>query len=136
MSTVYSLMPLPKIQFLDSNGNPLSGGYIYTYYTGTQVPKTTYANAQGTAYNTDPVVLDSQGRASVWLDGVYDVEVWTGDKYSGTSTLVMTQQTVGAVSQPVTIDTSTIFTGLTHITVGPTAPTSPTEGDLWVDTSV
>lgn len=27
----YALCPQPKIQFFDSNGNPLSGGKVYFY---------------------------------------------------------------------------------------------------------
>ena len=65
-----ALTQWPRVRFMDANGAPLSGGKIYTYLTGTSTPKTTYSNATGTA-NANPVVLDSEGYADVWLDGDY-----------------------------------------------------------------
>lgn len=65
-----ALTQWPRVRFMDSNGDPLAGGKLYTYLTGTSTPKTTYSNASGTA-NTNPVVLDSEGYADVWLDGDY-----------------------------------------------------------------
>ena len=58
-------------QFSDSNGEPLTGGLIYTYLAGTSTPATTYTNSAGTANNTNPIVLNSAGRtpAEIWLDG-------------------------------------------------------------------
>ena len=55
---------------MDANGNPLAGGKIHTYLTGTSTPKTTYSNSTGTA-NTNPVILDAEGYADIWLDGDY-----------------------------------------------------------------
>lgn len=87
---ILSLMPEPKVQFFGNNGLPLAGGLLYTYKAGSfGVPKTTYADATGTA-NTNPVILDSAGRASVWLDGYYAVKltdstgvtIWTQDNIS------------------------------------------------------
>jgi hypothetical protein len=58
-------------QFFDSNGDPLTGGLIYTYLSGTTTPVTTYTTRDGTTNNTNPIVLDSAGRtpAEIWLDG-------------------------------------------------------------------
>ena len=66
--TVATLMVQPKIQFLDNSGEPLSGGLVYTYQAGTLLPKTSYQSATMQAVNTNPVVLDSSGRANIWLD--------------------------------------------------------------------
>lgn len=131
---IYSLMPQPKIQFFGANGLPLAGGYLYTYYPGTTTPKASYAQFNGTA-NTNPVVLDSQGRASVWLEGAYDIELYTGLKGAAGTQLVMSQQNVTVASQPATIDASQFFVGLSKITVNDIAPTNPQQGDLWVDTT-
>lgn len=57
------------VQFFDDNGNPLSGGRLYTYDAGGTTPKATYRDAAGATANANPVVLDAAGRATVFLDG-------------------------------------------------------------------
>lgn len=54
--------------YSDANGNPLSGGKIYTYLAGTTTPQATYTDSTGGTPNTNPVILDSSGRAAIWLD--------------------------------------------------------------------
>lgn len=56
-------------QFSDNNGQPLSGGKLYTYLAGTTTPATTYTSSAGNTANANPIVLDSAGRtpAQVWL---------------------------------------------------------------------
>ena len=49
-------------QFFDNNGNPLSGGKLYTYAAGTTTPQATYASAAGSTLNTNPIILDAAGR--------------------------------------------------------------------------
>jgi len=66
MSTT-SLSPTPKLQFFDLNGDPLSGGLLYTYAAGTTTPLATYTDSTGVSANTNPIVLDSRGEANVWL---------------------------------------------------------------------
>ena len=63
-----SLMPQAKQQYFDSNGNPLAGGKVYTYAAGTTTPQATYTTAGGGTPNTNPVILDSTGRASIYLN--------------------------------------------------------------------
>lgn len=61
-------------QFFDNNGQPLSGGKIYTYAAGTTTPQATYTSASGVTPHANPIVLDSAGRVpggEIWLtDGV------------------------------------------------------------------
>lgn len=61
-------------QFFDSNGNPLSGGMIYTYAAGTNTPQATYTSSSGLIQHSNPIVLDAAGRVptgEIWLtDGV------------------------------------------------------------------
>jgi len=52
----------------DANGNPLAGGKVYTYLAGTLTPRATYTDQGGTTPNANPVILDSAGRANIWLD--------------------------------------------------------------------
>lgn len=90
------LSPVPKLQFIDANGNPVVGGKLYTYAAGTTTPQVTYTDAAGTTPNANPVILDSMGMASVWLSGnsykmvlktSTDVELWTADNISADTTL-------------------------------------------------
>jgi len=62
-----SLSPEPKLQFLSNNGVPLAGGCVFTYAAGTSTPQASYIDSTGTATNTNPVILDAGGRASIWL---------------------------------------------------------------------
>lgn len=48
-------------RYLDSNGDPLSGGKCYTYEPGTTTNKATYSDAAQTTANTNPVILDANG---------------------------------------------------------------------------
>lgn len=61
-----SLAPAPKFYQADSNGEPLASGKVYTYEANTNTPLSTYSNQAGTL-NTNPVILDSAGRADIWL---------------------------------------------------------------------
>lgn len=62
-----TLSPSPKLQFFDSNGLPLVGGKLYSYQAGTTSPLATYTDSTESSMNTNPIVLDSRGEASVWL---------------------------------------------------------------------
>ena len=87
-----SMLLYPKFRALDSNGDPLSGGLVYTYEPGTTTAKTTYSDVDLTAANANPVVLDSNGEANIYLDGEYkivlkdsdEVTLWTVDNVMGT----------------------------------------------------
>jgi hypothetical protein len=83
-------------QFFDNNGNPLTGGKIYTYAAGTTTPQATYTSAAGTTAHTNPIILDAAGRVpsgEIWLtDGLQykfviktsaDVTVGTYDNIIG-----------------------------------------------------
>lgn len=64
------LMPPPKLQFFDSKGSPLAGGFVYTCVAGSTCPGTpqpSYTDATGVVQNANPVVLDAGGYASIWL---------------------------------------------------------------------
>ena len=62
-----NVMPDPKFTGLDNDGNPLSGGKVYFYSAGTSTPLDTYTSSALTSANANPVVLDSAGRATIYL---------------------------------------------------------------------
>lgn len=91
MTVSLSLLAGAGWQFFDDNGNPLSGGLLYTYEAGTTTPQATYTDSNGNVANSNPIVLDAAGRVpyQVWLtDGAsykfilktsLGVTVWTED---------------------------------------------------------
>lgn len=107
------ISPQPKLQFLDNNGVPLSGGKVYTYAAGTTTPLTTYTDYTGNTANSNPVILDSRGECSIWLGtSSYkfklttstDVEVWTVDNISvltSSANITYVESGTGAVTQTV-----------------------------------
>ena len=82
------LLPVVKARFVDSNGDPLVGGKVYTYQAGTSTPLATYTDKGAGTPNANPVILDSRGEADIWLDSsnykitVHDSSdalIWTVD---------------------------------------------------------
>lgn len=57
----------PKFRAFDANGNPLAGGLLYSYAAGTTTPQATYTTRAGNVANSNPVVLDANGEAEVWV---------------------------------------------------------------------
>jgi hypothetical protein len=96
---VVSLSPVAGAgwQFFDNNGNPLSGGKLFTYAAGTTTNQATYTSSSGNTAHTNPIILDSAGRVSgsseVWLTNGQrykfllktsaDVQLWSADNVSG-----------------------------------------------------
>lgn len=60
-------MPYVKIQFFDNNGDPASSHCIYAYAAGTTTKINTYTTSALSTANANPVLLDSAGRASIFL---------------------------------------------------------------------
>lgn len=79
-----TLLPNAKQQFFDNSGRPLSSGKVYFYVPSTSTPKTTWQDSSQSTPNTNPVILDSSGRATIYGDGSYrqvlktsaDVTIW------------------------------------------------------------
>lgn len=69
----------PVFQAIDSSGNPISGGLVYTYEAGTTTNKTAYTDEALTTPATNPIVLDSKGQAVFYLStsGLYKINVTT-----------------------------------------------------------
>jgi len=67
------LLPEGKQSFTTNGSLPLAGGKVYTYVPGTSTPKDTYTTESGSVANTNPVILDSRGEATIFWSGAYDV---------------------------------------------------------------
>lgn len=111
------LFTLPKQRLFDANANPLNGGKIYIYDTGTTTPKTTYTDRARTIAHTHPIVADADGYvAPVYPpDGTYkitvtdsaDVTQWTADDQQGPLDLSGFSTSGSGVTEPVTYVTTT-----------------------------
>lgn len=66
-----TLLPTPEVFLCDANGNPLASGTISTYVPGSLTAKATWQDADQTILNTNPIILDSAGRAIVYGSGIY-----------------------------------------------------------------
>ena len=102
-------------QFFDNNGNPLSGGKLFTYAAGTTTNQVTYTSSSGNTAHTNPIILDSAGRVpnggEVWLANglrykfllktTTDVQLWSADNISGIAGAGLIQNFVGTGAQTV-----------------------------------
>jgi hypothetical protein len=91
-----TLAPTGKVQYFDNNGAICSSCRMFVYEAGTSTKAVTYSNAGLTSSNTNPVVLDSAGRAVIFLssssfkfvfaaagsDDPPDSPIWTVDNVS------------------------------------------------------
>ncbi|RQV06934.1 hypothetical protein DF047_17090 [Burkholderia cenocepacia] len=66
-----SILPNGRVQFIDQNGKPLVGGSVTFYSPGTTTKKDTYQDSALTILNTNPIILDSRGQATIWGNGSY-----------------------------------------------------------------
>lgn len=66
------LSPIGNDQFIDANGDPLTGGEIFTYLAGSSTPAATYTSSAGVTPQSNPIVLNSLGYPTlgpIWLTG-------------------------------------------------------------------
>ena len=88
-----NLFELPRALWIDSAGNPLSGGKLYFYEAGTSTALDTYSDNALTSANANPVVANASGywgaiylkaqSYKVILKTSADVEVWSQDNVHG-----------------------------------------------------
>jgi hypothetical protein len=123
MPTVFAAFGTPKPQFFDSNGDPLSGGKLYTYAPGTTTPKTTYTGADGATPNANPLVLNSRGEPAnqVWaetgglklvLNTAADSTIWTADNWA-----LQNDVAIAATSEWVASGLTPTYIGATQFSV-------------------
>ncbi len=102
------IVNIPTLQFFDDDGNPLSGGLLYTYEAGTTTPKAVWKDVAATEPHTNPIVLDSRGeikedvriitgRYKFILKTADDVTIWTRDNIQTVADLINTEGALAAV---------------------------------------
>jgi hypothetical protein len=117
-------------QFFDNNGNPLSGGKLFTYAAGTTTPQVTYTTSTGNVAHTNPIILDSAGRIpgnQIWVDTVINYKftlensagavVWTVDNILGGGTIAGVDFSTGLVTATGTTTARSLadhFANVTH----------------------
>jgi hypothetical protein len=83
-----TVMPYAPIQFLDNSGDPCASCQLYAFAAGTTTPLDTYSDVTLMTAHAHPIVLDANGRATVFLssasykfqlDTAADVTLWTQD---------------------------------------------------------
>jgi hypothetical protein len=99
-----SLSSYPKFRAMVVNQatgdlKPAVGYLLYTYQAGTTTPQATYVDSTGTSPNTNPVVLNANGEADVWLGSnqtykfvlkdLSGVVIWTVDNYANPDTQLL-----------------------------------------------
>ena len=75
-----ALWPVTQ-QFNNKNGSILTSGKIYIYYQGRTALATTYHDEDGTVVNSNPVLLDNNGRATVFVNPIYSYTIVVCDYY-------------------------------------------------------
>jgi microcystin-dependent protein len=82
-----TLLPNGQQQFINGSGVPYASGKVYFYsnYPTCSILKNTWSDNAGSVLNTNPVILDSAGRATIFGSGAYcqvlkdsnDNTIWT-----------------------------------------------------------
>lgn len=78
--TLRALWPVTQ-QFQNKNGSNLVSGKVYIYYQGRTALATTYHDEEGTVVNANPVLLDNNGRATVFANTIYSYTIVVCDYY-------------------------------------------------------
>lgn len=119
----YHLSPIGNSAQIDANGNPLSGGKIYTYVAGTSTAATTYTDDSGATAQANPILLNTLGlpASPIWLQGgvtykfvindANDVLIRTVDDISGINDVT------GSLDQWVTYSNAPTYISATSFSV-------------------
>lgn len=85
-----NVAPPGLTQIFTDNGEPAALYKLWTYDAGTSTPRTTWSDSAESSANTNPIVLDANGRAQIYYRGSYklvlltpaDAVVWTQDNFN------------------------------------------------------
>src|SRR4051812_43599865 len=62
------ICPNPRFHASQDDGTPAVGWKVSSFAAGTTTPLATFADQTGDTQNANPVILDGNGEASIWLD--------------------------------------------------------------------
>lgn len=104
-----TVAPSPVFQGWDGNGHPLVSGKLCSYVAGTTTPASTYTTSALNVANSNPVILNSAGRAVIFLrpGQSYKFALYTAgsDTTCNTGTLQWSVDNVSALpTSNVTVD--------------------------------
>ena len=93
------LSPIGNDQTIDSNGNPLVGGFWEVFLAGTTTPVTTYTSNTGLTPQAASIVLDASGRTAnpIWITGGVPVKFRLS---SAASVVLLTIDNVSGINDP------------------------------------
>src|SRR6185437_2204577 len=127
----------PHQNFVDTSGQTCKNCQLFSYAAGTTTPQPTYTDSSGTVQNTNPIILDAAGGASIWmgatpykfvLEDAQGNTIWTVDNVpGGTSLGACTSpnaiQAANSSGSAVTCDATITINTVAHtINVGGTVP--------------
>lgn len=121
-------MSFVKSQWFNNNGIPCAGCLLYTYDAGTSTPLATYEDAAETTPNSNPVVLDASGRATIFLGAASykfvmtlanGTQLWTVDGVNASNLLILSTDNVWSGTN--TFDNTVTFNSTVTMNDGFTA---------------
>lgn len=115
-----TVTPSPKFYATDNSGAACNGCQLFTYSAGTLTPLATYADSTLATPNANPVVLDSAGRATIYLTATSykfilktgaGVTLWTVDNVAsvGLSVAAIGSELVSLLGDPNVAVTATSY---------------------------
>ena len=115
-------------QALDNLGNPLSGGFLYTYSAGTTTPYSTWTDSTLSVPNANPIILNSAGRPpnEIWFDSTSYKFVLT----DSLSNVLGTWDNIQGVAGPAGSTPVISGTSLTSQTIGTGSFTFVTQANI------
>lgn len=127
---VEQLTPPPVLQFFDSNGDPLSGGLLFTYLAGTTTKANTYSDDTGGTTLPNPIVLNSRGEPKTGSGTTTGVWIPPGTAYK--FVLAPSTDTDPPTNPIWTVNNVTAPNLGTLLTVGASGTAIVSNGTSWV----
>jgi len=110
-------------------GSALAGFKLNTYASGTSTPQATYTDSTLSVNNANPVIMDANGQANVWLGNssykfvgtdASGTVVWTADNVTQASLGQAQSEWISFNAVPVFISTTSFsLTGIADLTASP-----------------
>lgn len=139
----------PRVTFVNASGGPCAGCTLTTFVAGSTTPQATYTDSTGTSQNTNPIVLDSAGGATIWLGRLSykfvlkdtgGTTIWTTDNVTASNLLpcgpASTIQIANTALNGLDCDSAITINTTNHtLNVGTLTPAHVTIGALGTPTS-